>query len=95
LIAFTKPRLSEAERNQAIGMLLDEASVVDASRTFNCSHNTVHELVRRYRLMIFDKCGHSNESQTKQMMQDNKYLRLKQSKTAPGNIWTERTNCKT
>jgi transposase len=26
------------------------ASVVDVSRTFNCSCNTIHELVRRYRL---------------------------------------------
>jgi transposase len=44
------PRLSEAERNQAIEMLLGGVSVVDESRTFNCSRNTVHELVRRYRL---------------------------------------------
>lgn len=50
LIAFTMSRLSEAERNQAIGMLLGGTSVVDVSRTFNYSRNTVHELVRRYRL---------------------------------------------
>jgi hypothetical protein len=34
------------------GMLLGGASVVDASRTFNCSRNTVHELVRSYRLTV-------------------------------------------
>jgi transposase len=44
------PRLSEAERIQAIEMLLGGASVVDVSRTFNCSRNTVLELVRRQRL---------------------------------------------
>jgi transposase len=49
VIAFTVPRLSETERNQAIGMLLGGASVGDLSRMFNCSRNTVHELVRRYR----------------------------------------------
>ena len=38
------PRLSLSNRNAA------GASVVDVSRTFNCSRNTVHELVRRYRL---------------------------------------------
>jgi hypothetical protein len=31
-------------------MLLGGASVVDVSRTFNCRRNTVHELLRRYRL---------------------------------------------
>jgi transposase len=44
------PRLSEAERNQAIGMLLGGAPIVDVSRTFNCSRNTVHELVSCHRL---------------------------------------------
>jgi transposase len=44
------PRLSEAARNQAIGMMLGGASVVDVSGTFNCSRNPVNELVRRYRL---------------------------------------------
>jgi hypothetical protein len=33
-----------------------------------------------------DKCGHSYEAETKQMMQDNKDLSLKKSKLAPGNI---------
>ena len=44
------PRLLEAERNRAIGMLQAGASAVDVSRLFNCSRNTVHELVRRFRL---------------------------------------------
>ena len=44
------PRLREAERNQAIGMIQAGASYVDVSRTFNCSRNTIHELVKRYRL---------------------------------------------
>ena len=44
------PRLSEAERNQAIGMLQAGVSAVDVSRTCNCGCNTVHELVRRFRL---------------------------------------------
>jgi transposase len=44
------PRLSEAEKNQAIGMLMVGASVVDVSRMLNSSRNTGHELIRRYRL---------------------------------------------
>jgi len=43
-------RLSERERNQAIGMMRGGVSVVNVSRMFNCSRNTVYELVRRYRL---------------------------------------------
>jgi transposase len=43
-------RLSERERNQAIGMLRGGVSVVNVSGMFNCSGNTVHKLVRRYRL---------------------------------------------
>jgi len=43
-------RLSERERNQAIGMLRCGVSVINVKKLFNCSRNTVHELVRRYRL---------------------------------------------
>jgi hypothetical protein len=40
-------RLSKGERNRAIEILLGLTSVVGVSRTFNCSRNTVRELVRR------------------------------------------------
>ena len=49
LTGFTMPRLSEAERNRAIGMIQGGVSVVDVSRTFNCSRTTIHDLVRRFR----------------------------------------------
>lgn len=45
----TMPRLSETDRNRAIGMLHAGVSVVDVSNAFNCSRNTIHELVRRLR----------------------------------------------
>jgi transposase len=47
---YKMPRLSEAERNRAIGMLQAGVSAVDVSRKFNCSRNTVLELVRFFRL---------------------------------------------
>jgi len=43
------PRLSEAERNRAVGMLQAGVPVVDVSRTFNCSRTTIHQLARRFR----------------------------------------------
>jgi hypothetical protein len=51
------PCLSEAERNWAIGMLQAGVSAVEVSRTFNCSRNTVHELVRHFRLTgdVYDR----------------------------------------
>ena len=49
LTCFAMPRLSEAERNRAIGMIQGGVSVVDVSRTFNCSRTTIHDLVRRFR----------------------------------------------
>jgi transposase len=63
------PRLSEADRNQAIGMLLGGASVVDVERTFNCSRNTVHELVSRYRLTgdVHDRPRSGKQRATHQM----------------------------
>ena len=42
-------RLSEAEKNREIGMLQAGLSVLDVSRTLNCSRNTIHELARRFR----------------------------------------------
>lgn len=50
-------RSSEAKRNREIGMLQAGASAIDASRTFNCIRNTVHELVRRSRITddVYDR----------------------------------------
>jgi hypothetical protein len=49
---YKMPRLSEAKRNWAIGMLQAGVSVIDVSKTFNCSRNTVHELVKQVMWMI-------------------------------------------
>lgn len=44
-------RLSELERNRAKQrMLVAGATVVDVIRTCNYSRNTIHELIRRFRL---------------------------------------------
>ena len=42
------PRLSEDQRNQAIGMLNVGARANDVARQFGCSRQTIHNLVTRY-----------------------------------------------
>ena len=42
------PRLSEDQRNQAIGMLLAGRAVTNVARQFHCSRQTIHSLLNRY-----------------------------------------------
>ena len=42
------PRLSENQRNQAIGMLQAGAMVNDVAQHFGCSHQTIHNLDTRF-----------------------------------------------
>ena len=42
------PRLSEAQRNQAVGMLQAGSEVTDVSRHFGCSRQTIHNLMNMF-----------------------------------------------
>ena len=42
------PRLSQNERDRAIGMLAAGTNVAQVARRFGCTRNTVYNLVRRY-----------------------------------------------
>ena len=45
------PRLSEGQRNRAIGMLSAESMVNNTAHHFDCSRHTIYNLVNRYNII--------------------------------------------
>ena len=71
-----RPRLSENQHNQAIGMLQAGTMVNDVAQHFGCSRQTIHNLNTRFAITgsVHDRPGPGQRSVTSQQV--NRYIML-------------------